>query len=151
MTNEWNWNMFFKQAATAAFVLGAGYAGHRVRENQMDDLLAMSFEDALRVVIESVPQMNNDTWLDFQQRLANRINTNRKAAKLLEMSRLMVASENEIRDVISRYNTMEAHTILVGMLHAKTELEQFATVAFLRYMAQTDPQARAIMGYLIAS
>jgi hypothetical protein len=106
--NEWDWEEFFKVAAQAAFVIGVGYVGHRIQEAEIDRLLNLSFDDGVRVIVESVPAMNNDQWQDFQSRLSNRAQQSRKAGELLYISRLLVKAENETREIIAQNSPRRA-------------------------------------------
>lgn len=149
MANDgFNWSNFFKGAAQVAFVVGAGYAAHRVRENEIDRLVALPLEDGLRVIIQSVPPMDNESCLDFQRRLAARAQHNQNAQTLLIMTKLMVQAENQVRQILGQYGPREAAEICAGVLRTKNDIEQFAFVSLLYYFSQRDAKAQAVMGYL---
>jgi len=150
--NEWDWETFFKSAAQAAFLIGVGYVGHRIQENEIDNLLNLSFEQAVRVVVESVPAMDNDKWKDFSNRLSNRAQYNNKANALLQVANLMVRAENEVRQILNRYpSPRQAAEVCEGVFRGKSQEEQFAFVAFLSYLSDSDYNAKAVLGFLVSS
>jgi len=148
MSDHRNWASFFEEEIATTFAITLDVREEKSREEQISRLLHLPLDQAFLIIVESVPALNNDDWMDFQHRLVRRIPSDEQAKTLLKMARLMVEAENEIRGILSLHNIPEAVEIITSMSQTRGHVEQFTLMACLHYLAKTDPKASAIWGYV---
>lgn len=148
MVNQ-EWRMFFKRDLETAFTLESRYLQDSDQETVIDRMLKLPLDEAFLIIVESVPSLDNVTWLDFQRQLAARAQNDPQALTLLKMAHMMVNAENKVREILSLYGVVEAVAITKVLLQVRNKSEQFALLAFLHHLAKSDPQARAVWGHLL--
>lgn len=148
MTNYWDWASFFEQEVAATFAIALENHEDKSREGEIDLLLRYPLEQAFLIIVQSVPAMNDDDWMDFQYRLARRIPTDEQAKTLLKMARMMVEAENEIRSIVNLHTIAEAVEIINDISQTRDYAELFTLMAFLYYLSKIDSQAHAIWEYV---
>lgn len=145
MTHNLDLAKCFDENSSPEFLISKELLGAQMRNSEVDRLLTLPLDQGLRVIIESIPSLGNVSWLEFQQCLANRLTYSEKAKSLLIMAGLMVVAENSLQNIVNNYDVKEACRHLDILLLDKNKVEQFAIIAFLRFMAKSDKQANAIL------
>jgi hypothetical protein len=96
--------------------------------------------------------MNNDTWQDFQTRLNARARTSENARVLLELARCIVREENEVGQLLSKYDFAQARALVPVLLKGKHPVEQLAFLVGLRtYANNGNLAAKAILNEILSS
>jgi len=118
-------------------------------EAEIDQLLALPLEKAFLVIVEVIPRLDNDSWMDYQRRLVRRIDCDRqRVLPILKMSHLMVDSENRVRELLAACDASDAAAHTQELLKEQDQTQQFGMLAYLRYLSEKDAKARAVWGLI---
>jgi hypothetical protein len=153
-TPDGKWTSFDYLTAGAGIAAGLGlaYLQHRVKEQQIDELLKLDQQQAFLVITEVVPPMTDETWQDFQARLNARARTSEGARVLLELSRCIVREENEVGRLLSQYDFAQARSLVPSLLRGKHLIEQIAFLVGLRtYANNGNLVAKALLNEILSS
>ncbi len=134
--------------AQAGLVLGTAYVNEKLEEEKMDQLLALSEQDALAVIARSVPPMDNATWQQFQSRLQRRAIYSKDAKELLYFAQCIVRAEHEILQLV-QYSMGDALEVIRSVLPDKDSYERLALVVGLQ--SSNNIKARALLNRMLNS
>ena len=148
-----NWDDIFGAVAGLAGIGLVGYAAYKITENMdnwIDELIQVAqdderWEEPLFALANMIPQMDEETWALFAERLTAKAEHNEDAAGLLGFSACVVNSIQEIHQVLA-YSIQDAAEIILSVLPQKEEIEQLAFIGTLCTYSEQNMKAKAIWG-----
>lgn len=146
-SGKWTFGDYLSAGLEVATIFGGAYLNHKIREQEIDNLLSLPLNKAIQVVVQIVPPMDNETWKEFHLRLQNRSQYSNEAQQLLYLARAIVVAENEVAQLM-QFSMADILQIVPGLLQSKDPTEQLAFVVGLN--SSNDLKAKSLLGRLLA-
>jgi hypothetical protein len=144
--NGTDWGSIIGGIAQLAIVGGATVAVFSAREAALDKLLASSTEEAVGQLIQSIPNMDEDTWSFFSRGLQTRAEQNAYAYRLLLFATDIHTTCVGVDNILDRPIT-QAKMLVETTVHEMNDATWSIFDLILEIRSQTDMRAQALHAY----
>lgn len=146
--NEFNWQTLLKGVAIFAGAAGLGYLTAKGIDQAVNKVLQYDTNTATSQLIQSVPNMTNETWDLFIRNLSHKTKNDNHAKDVYNIAVYIRQSDQKLDEILQKYNVQDSIMMMNGILVNRNDFEQAIFAALLKLKSGTNLKAEAALNYM---
>lgn len=143
-----NWASILGGIAELVIAGGAAYAIYKARESVIDQLLNLPTDKAVTLLLQMVPQLDEDSWDTFATHLRSKAETSLQALRLLLFA-VEVRKVSQSIDYLLAKSLSQARAVLSSTVREMDDAEWVIFEYILGERAETNLTARALLNHAV--